>query len=276
MARIAGDEATYAWRICQRSKQGKDTYYTPTEYGVDSVSISTIAKAVSDKSGPLTGWAWNIITEGVAHLAQFNEMRGWDQDKLKGALKDAGFTPWVKRARAAARGNEAHEVLERLMKGEDPEQVAKAIEAIENEEVRGYASGVMNWFLEAGAIKPLIVEEPVWFLHGQIYTGQLDLFALRLLDAQDDDPVRPVLTDLKTSKDVYAEHWLQLDGYDNGVRHGRPDLPIPELHSVLLVNAEGEYRELYREPHPEWFLHAVDLYGSMKAYEVARAPWEKS
>ena len=299
MPRIAGDERTYAVRLCRHGKfhdhddcptcgglLGKvlsveddgmggynvhigaarktidHRFVVATEYGEDWISISTVAH-ILDKGGGLTGWAFNVAVAGVVKLiADGFDVHAATEEQLKAALKQAGSTPWVKKDRAASRGTEVHEALERIAKGESFDEVTKFIAGIhindfspeETHEVQMYAVAAVKWFVTE---KPsaILVEQPVWSAIHRI-VGTLDFLGMR--------PSRgSCLTDLKSSKDVYTDHAVQLDGYAlclrEMVEHGVLDVAVPTRHTVVLARPDGSYEEVVVPSDPQGFLAALDL-----------------
>ncbi len=298
MGRLAGNERTYALRFCGRvklkdhdpcptcgvplgrfkyvptsidgaigitiqppRKSVEHKFLVPSEFGEDWVSISTVAHII-DKGGALSGWTFNLAIAGVLKLG--TDVRGWTEEQLKEAMKQQGFTPWIKKDRAASRGKEVHEVLERLAEGETLEQVSEFIAAInipkfmpeENREVQGYCLAAAHWFLAQDGIKPLLVERVVWSTQHRT-VGTLDLYAERKTGH------RYVLTDLKSSKDVYEDHPVQLDGYgiclDELIDKGELDLPKPNAHSIVLARPDGTYEERFVPSNPQSFVDALGL-----------------
>lgn len=243
MGRLAGDSKYYRVPL------------PPYSTTLDFISVTTVT-GLLDKSGPLIGWAWNVTTEGIIELTSGHllDLRGWDQEMLKKALKGIGATPWVKRDRAADRGQEAHDVLERLAKGEDPEQVWDSI-IFMPEEVQGYAQGAFNWFMDE-LPEPFLVEEPIFSLE-HLFAGTLDFYGRRTGGEL-------VLTDLKTSKAVYDGHVIQGGGYKIGLlENGRP------VDGVTVVRAtpDGKYHEtdVTDDPraHPEVFLGLLRVWNAL-------------
>jgi hypothetical protein len=225
-----------------------------TEHGEDWVSISTVA-GIIDKGGALSGWAYNAALEGILKLIDDGvDLVELDFEQLKARMKQAGYTPWVKRDRAAERGTQVHEeVLEALGLGTPPEEVKATILALDDD-IRGYGVGAFRWY-EDEAPEPLLVEAPVWSsTHRTV--GTLDLYATR-------KDGRNVLSDLKTSKDVYESHPVQLDGYalcvNELISEGVLDTPRPDAHSIVLSRPDGTYEERFLPSDPAAFIAALEL-----------------
>jgi len=300
--RIAGDQSTYAVRFCRRvrlkdhdpcplcakplgdpTKAPRKTvghdFTVATDYGEDWISVSTVSH-ILDKGGALSGWAYNLTVEGVLRLVATGvDVTRMDEEMLKAALKQAGFTPWVKKDRAASRGSEVHEVLERLAKGEDPSSVARTIADIDIEDfspeeirdVQNYALAAAHWFLDKKP-RPILVEETVWSAESRT-VGTLDILAERPDLSPRSKGVPVVLTDLKTSKDVYTDHAVQLDGYrlclEEMVREGVVDVPLPTLHTVVLARPDSTYEERIVPSDPAAFVHALGLTKAAGRLEAA-------
>jgi hypothetical protein len=260
MGRIAGDSSTYAVRatieIGTRSEDGRFTPRQARALDLDLVSASTVAKILS-KGDALTAWSFNVAVEGLELLAlSGKDTRRMTVFELKEALTEIGMTPFVKRGKASDRGNAAHDVAERLGRGESPSRLAEEVELAKyddnkelDEEIRGYCRGALKWWNDNQPIIPVIVEEPLAAITGvgpdgrpRGFAGTLDLLADRQITLEqptalgDTQVWGSVLTDFKTSKDVYAEHVIQLSGYDIGVRWLGYQ---PDLHSVVNFKADG-------------------------------------
>lgn len=289
MGRIAGDSNTYAVRVTvEPGTRDEAGHFTPRQSRVlhlDLVSASTVAKILS-KGDSLTMWAFNVAVEGVELLALAGkDVRKMNVIQLKEALEEIGMTPFVKRGKASDRGNEAHDIAERLGKGEDVERIKQEIALARydendalNEEIRGYCLGAVKWWIENQPIIPILVEEPLAMITGvnpdgtpQGAAGTLDLLADREIVTDDTSapPWKSVLTDFKTSKDTYAEHVVQISGYDLMVRfYGY----VPDLYSVVRFTADGDYEEKFVEPDREAFLNALDLYWPYEAIKKRLHP----
>lgn len=236
------------------------------------VSVSTIAKLTSD-SGPLIGWAWNVITEGVEYLVSkaLVDLKGRDQDGIKAALKEFGFTPWKKKKSAADRGTGTHTVLEKLAKGEL--DLAEAHSFVESEVPpveRGYSRGVLK-FWEEQEPEPTLVEEKLLSVRHRV-AGTGDLGAVREMHAdRPEGPYSRVFTDLKTSKAIYPEHITQVNGYlmCSAEMHemGVPDRQF-DLGSVLRVTPDGDYEEKFFEPNWDLFEQLTGVWWAKAALEA--------
>ena len=115
---------------------------------------------------------------------------------------------------------------------------------------------------------PILVEESVVSLrHG--FAGTLDLYAHR---GEPTVGKGYVLTDAKTSKDVYPEMAMQLGGYAIALEELGHAV---DTASILLLRADGTFKEVFLEPDRGAFLHALDLYRSFtqtkEAVKAAKA-----
>lgn len=276
MARIVGDSKTYSLRLDVTLTNANPTYGGGKGLGsveVDAASISTIAKVFDTKSAALVGWSFKKALEGVQHLvAEGAELKGWDYKQLYGAMKVIGSTPYQVRGKAAARGNDAHDVLERLAGGEVVEDVEKHVHMKLADDVKGYALAVIDWW-KKNKPQTLLCEEQVYGLWPRPYAGTLDFVGSREGLPGQASVARVVLTDLKTSKDVFPEHILQVTGYEEGLKQSWPFLPPRDDHSILLAREDGTWNEIFIPMVPDaweaavagWY--ATELLGSVLSKE---------
>lgn len=234
MPRIVGDSKTYPLDL--EVTLGLEDPKPLGKIRVDAPSISTIAKVFDTKSGALTGWAFKTGLEGVLELSkQGIDVRGWSYQQLYGAMKEIGHTPYIRRGKAAARGNEAHELLELLATGVELE-TAQAYKEQVSEEAAGYCAAVWDWWF-TNIPTTVVCEEQVWGIHPKPFAGTLDFLGWR-------DDGHLVLTDLKTSKDVFPEHVIQIAGYESGLHQSRPDLEPRDGFSIVLAREDGSWQEI--------------------------------
>lgn len=242
------DGKTYPYRVSiQRISPDGEVEWEQAR-DMEFPRVSTITKII-DKSDMLISWAYNGGLEGAQALAAAEvDIASLDIAELKTAMKAAGFSPFVRRARAADRGTAAHNVLEMMATGKDRGEITKHVQAISSEEIRGYCWAAIN-FWDDQAPETILVEEPVVSLRHS-FAGTFDLYAKR-------DHIGCVLTDAKTSKDVYPEMALQLGGYAIGLEETYGE--VPDACSILLLRADGTWKEIFIEPDREGFLDALRL-----------------
>ena len=228
---------------------------------------------LASKSEPLIGWAWNVTTGGVAYLVNEAgiDLRGQNQDAIKGLLKQYGSTPFIRRKSAADRGTGTHNVMELLGKGELSLDEAEAhIDAEVPPVERGYSRAGLKWFREQQP-EPFLVEEPLLsFRHRVAGTG--DLGAVRTVDS---GPLQGsglrVFTDYKTSSGIYDEHQYQVDGYlmlaAEQAGMGIPNRDF-DLGSVLRLKEDGTYEEKFFEPDPRMFMALTEAWWAQEAFKA--------
>lgn len=265
--RIGVEVTANGWHF--RIIQWDDESYTGPE--MKFVSVSTVAKLAS-KSEPLIGWAWNVTTAGVAYLVNEAgmDLRGQNQDAIKGILKDYGSTPFIKRKSAADRGTGTHNLMEGIGKGElsldDAEDfIAAQVPPVE----RGYARAGVRWFREQNPT-PFLVEEPlVSFQHRVAGTGDLGSVR-RVEDGSLQGERLRVFTDYKTSSGIYDEHQYQVDGYlmlaAEMSAMGIPNRDF-DLGSVLRLTEDGDYEEKFFEPDPRMFAALTQAWWAQEAFK---------
>ncbi len=261
--RMSGfDGKTYPYRLTIDQLNEAGEAIKTIERTLELTRVSTVSKII-DKSDMLIAWAYNGGLEGVLELLGAEvDVSAMTVDELKAAMKAAGHSPFVRRARAADRGTAAHDVLEKLARGVDRKEINAHIVAIPSEEWRGYCWAAVG-FWDDNTPETILAEEPVVSLRYG-FAGTFDLFALR--DAEGGTP-RGILTDAKTSKDVYPEMALQLGGYAIGIEetYGHQ----VDAASILLLRADGSYREIFITPDRKGFLDALELTRAMEVNKEA-------
>jgi hypothetical protein len=192
MARIAGDNPGYTFRMCRDTKAfGK---VVPTKHGFDLPSVSTIITEVIGKSaGAMSWWGYRTACDAVA--AAGTDVIGLDPDDTYELLKKIGPTPNTSKEEAGDRGSAAHEVLENYViwntkTGKTAEKAGtRYTELLDAEEKEGTQYGLAATAFVDEAILPylgviegtdgpriveVITEQPVFSLKHQ-YAGTLDL-----------------------------------------------------------------------------------------------------
>ena len=195
-------------------------YWIPFPEEVASV---TTALGVLDK--PALPW-WGM-TQGVAGVSRLHELGVLpplvNPDAIVKALTANKLTVNHVKGKAAARGVGAHHALEQLAATGRLD-----LSKIEPED-QGYASAVLDWWLEANPTECVTEQMVGSRKHG--FAGRYDL------DCRLD--VARCLVDLKTSKAVYDSHLLQLELYGIGAAesgYGKFDNKY-----VLRAGADGSY-----------------------------------
>lgn len=253
---VAGDGNHYPVKVEAVTAGGKPVFGWDQPREIPHIRVTHVIDTVSNKGAALSGWAFNLATEGVAILA--NEGRfasgGITQDDVKEALKSRNFSPYQQKALAATRGSGVHEVFENFL------LTGQANLADIPTGMQGYAKEAIAWVISSKP-KILATEATVASLRYG-YAGTLDL--LCELDGV------PTIVDLKTSKRVYETHAIQLAAYRLALRE--VGVYVDDA-AVLRVPPEGKYQfktfgveELDR--HERTWKAMLDLYRQMKG-EVA-------
>jgi hypothetical protein len=182
-------------------------------------------------------------------LAPYLNSDGEQKDALVDLLNTSRLTVNHVKNKAADRGNGVHNALEAWA----------AVGAMPNEadftyEEKGYIRGLIQFLIvaEAAGLKAEMMEVTVAsVVHG--FAGRFDLLARNEQDMQVITkifPKRPpkmttvpagqrLLIDLKTSKEIYPTHLLQLEAYEGGLQecgYGPTD-----ARAVLHVTSDGRY-----------------------------------
>lgn len=225
-------------------------------------SVTTITKLL-DKSGPFVGSAWNVMADGVSALSKMPQVviKDWSPDMVKGFLKAEGFTPWKRRDSAAERGTSVHQFLEELASGREAEAARVYDEATAEEQF--FMSGVRAWW-DNERPDPTHVEVPVVSFQHR-FAGTVDLGARRWRGPESDVPRLHTLTDLKTSKAIFEDHFIQICGYDIGFEEN--GLLFDRL-SILRATPDGDYEEVFlteqqRVRYRQAFLGLRAVYGAL-------------
>jgi predicted RecB family nuclease len=247
LARLVGSSATYDFAL-----KGKGRASMPV---ISLPSVSTVLKVI-DKPA-LVYWGFRLgIRAGLAAPELTTEEDIYEE------AKNQKLTPNQQRDAGGDRGTLRHDYFERLVGGEaleptNPDELALAV----------------WWETQSKFVSPLLIEEPVWSLNHR-YAGQPDLITQYQGDggrylSRDQLPQYPsksrlTLYDLKTSKNIYWTHWLQLAAYAHALRetHGL----WPEEWAILHVR-DGRARTEFREPSHELFdafLGALTIYNALQ------------
>jgi hypothetical protein len=256
VTRAAGSGSHYTFVLLR--PEGPDEHVK-----IELPSVTNILDCLSKPA--LVGWSHNVTVDGIAKLLAQDSLKGATSDELKGMLKERKLRPYDLRGTAADRGTHAHGILESLATGAtNPEQVRAYFAERERENheppMDGFTAGVLKWWEET---QPNIIaaEQPVWSLtYG--FAGTFDILWMN-------GNGRIVLTDLKTSKAVYAEAHLQLAAYKLALEEMNPDLRIDKT-TVLRTDAEGNYEHVTVEADPNLFLALIDVWEWQQEQEALR------
>lgn len=189
------------------------------------IGVTTILSLGIPKPA-LVNWAANQAADYA--IAHWSELAQLPTHERRVAISRAHEQT---RNTAAVKGTAVHDMAARLVAGERVEGIPDEVAA----KVNAYVA-----FLNRFQVEPVIVEASGCNLEHR-YGGTLDLvWRSRLF------PGRTFLTDIKTSKGVYGDTALQLEGYarfdfyvdENGGEHPMSELGITD-HLVLHVEDSG-------------------------------------
>jgi hypothetical protein len=298
MGRIAGDDPGYTFRICRRTKAfGK---VTPTKYGFELPSVSTvIGEVLAKPPSAMAWWGYKTATEAVA--AAGADAHGLDPDSLYELLKVVGPTPNTSLAESGDRGTNAHDVLEKatmaleLERLEKPDKAApyreqaEELAAKEQDELGAeYSLAALDFVdtylapnVAAGRIDQLVTEQPVFSLRHR-YAGTLDL-AIHWADSEvsDEFPAGWEICDAKTHKPAngftkpgkgpgYISDATQCRAYRTAWEEQGLGQTIGNRTIVLRDKAYKKVRWLAddREVSEEFWLAVLSIYGPRMAFEA--------
>lgn len=228
--------------------------------GARVTAVTTAIRPVDFKPDGLMKWAARTNGIGIAELVgealaceDIEELRsalGWatDYESIWSTLESSGLTYNDVRDRAATRGTNVHELaLEALASGAP----VPDYEAMTPEE-RGYARGVVQWWLDAG-LSPDLCEnvEQIVYSESLGVAGRLDL---RVRSPRSE---RVVIVDLKTGYINEGSH-VQLAGYEYCAQEC--GIGESDAQYILSVKEDGSYDFIPGVAEPADFLAAVDLY----------------
>lgn len=194
--------------------------------------VTTIL-GVLDKPA-LVWWGMRVGLRAAAQIVQEYDVSTFSTDPQIDGKNDVG--DWEKatkelklttnhvRDNAGARGNIAHAGAEEWIKTQKPFDLSTA-----SGEAKGYYQSAASFFVEVDA-EWLASEVMVWSMK-RWYAGTFDLLA-RVNG-------KLVLLDLKTSKDVYDTHWLQLCAYEGARRELKLD-PVEGI-GVVHLTPDGQF-----------------------------------
>lgn len=228
----------------------------------DFVRVSHVTDLL-DKSGALTGWAENVAIDGMIELAQKgHNISTLERAQAQALLKSFKLRAKQKKEIAGDRGTKAHNVLEQLATGADPSFVTRDMLKLPPEQF-GYAQGVLRWF-EDTKPKTALIEHPIVSFKYR-YAGRFDLLTVA---GTKKDPVL-TLTDLKTSKDHYIQHDIQLGAYAYALRENGVNV---DRFTHLRTDPEGNYVEKEVEPREDLWFSLLLLYRQLRKKEQGFMP----
>lgn len=216
--------------------------------GERMASVSTIAGYIDPDATGLLYWASGLTCEGIAQLAADNGDLSWlsSGDSIQSALRDAELTWRHVRDQEAARGTNVHE---RIFAALAERRKLPSLSDLSDDE-RGYGQAAMRWWNDRQP-KPVLTEQmtasPVYG-----FAGRFDL--LCEIDGE------TTLVDAKTraaGKPRLSDH-TQLAGYE--IANREAGFPVSDRQLILILQPDGEYREVTGLAEAEDFLAALAVY----------------
>ena len=212
-------------------------------------SVTTVLKII-DKSGPLVGWAKNVMAEKVRTELLDNPYpeRGAEWPAWADGIVDrAKARPDQVRDKAAAQGTSAHGLIADFLQGGNPlvpDDLGPA--------VRGALCFIADYELEVAATE-LAIWHPV-----NLYAGTVDFVGR-------DREGRLVVADWKRSKGIYAEHGYQVAAYANAIEA----LTGERVIAAYVVRLPRTETEGVRYDHRQ----VADVHGAFETYLAAQELW---
>lgn len=177
-------------------------YWIVTGDARSQVTSVTGGLKVLDKPA-LISWAERQGIEGALRLERAGELEGVPVEEAINLVRLHRVGADAKRDAGADRGTAVHQALRTYCEIGTPPKITDF-----EPQVRGYVQALCRWLLLMEPT-PILVERIVGSpTHG--FAGRFDLLAE--IDG------RLILVDLKTSNRVYAEHHLQMAGYELALR----------------------------------------------------------
>lgn len=252
-----------------------DSQRTPLTDWIVVPSMSDV-KDILDKPA-LPWWGMKIgiqstldVLGGESDFAQTARYVGWPEfDQVLEEIKSQKLTVNHVRDKAGDRGTNVHKALELWADtGTIP------VPDVFGPEERGYVQGLKDFLYDSEAT-PLASEVMVGSLEWG-FAGRFDLiaeipegrhvFVHRTKKGRGDRceeiPAGKWLLDLKTSKDVYASHMLQLAGYELAYQECYGE--DTDFQGVIQVSEDGRYKLVQSRATPYHFKSLKQLYDSLK------------
>lgn len=162
--------------------------------------------------------------------------------------KEALAFPYLQSEKAASRGTTVHSIVEAYKHGQDIQTIPEAY--------RGYQQAFKSFLAQFNA--SVVTNETTVINHKEKYAGTLDL----ILDVDG----KKLIVDIKTGKQLYPEHKIQLAAY----REALNDQSIVGVAGLLLkedggynfeetINTDQEYKTFLAAKQIYEYLHKEDL-----------------
>lgn len=268
----------------------------PTEW-VEATSVTTVLDCIA-KPG-LTWWGMDVGIKAVLELWERGKInftvtdfesiklaaqKGWESDNLwelatfenvRALVKQEKLDVDKVRDSAGDRGTSVHTALEAWI-----DHGTIPVPRFYPEEEQGYVEGVLAFINDVGIDPSKALSEVMVASYKHKFAGRYDLEAVlknanlvtKLATPSWPGPrgkpeERTVFNgrsrlDLKTSKDVYDTHQIQLEGYEIGaVESGYPK---SKHRLVVVVTPDGRYFVKESTATAKTFLNTLALYRSLK------------
>lgn len=157
-------------------------------------SVTTILKVINKPA--LVNWASNMAVDYISE--QIQPGVSYDEIELINIFKNGRKAHWQKKTDAGDIGTFVHNWIEKYINGENPGMPV-------NPELKVSILKFLLW-VEKHDVK-FLVSEQVVFSKKYKYSGTIDFICT--IDG------KLYIGDLKTSKGIYAEYWIQTSAYRN-------------------------------------------------------------
>ena len=247
--RAAGNDSHYVWQL--KGREGQCDIRLP--------SVTSIIKTVMGGSGPGMAW-WGARQAVEWAFAEYGPGRwGNHPDEIPAPVPDdwyneykkSRYNPNAQRDKAGDRGTKAHDILEALATGSQPQDIMCS---------NGYEEAVLKWWEE---------QMPGW----QVVTAETPVYSLKHAYAGTVDLVRKLkgnysceVVDLKTHKPpARFEDHLQVAAYDLALQEmGVTGRLFESAHSIVLAKEDGTFEESDRWVDPTLFVKIREIYEEVK------------
>lgn len=227
------------------------------KYTVEEEVIPSVTTILGIINKPmLVNWAANTAVDYVAEIVKPGI--SLDEVQIASMLEGARKAPYQKKKDAGQIGTLVHQWVEDYIHGRNPETPT-------NEGIKKSVEQFLSW-VNIYKVKFLVSEQPIYSKQYK-YTGTLD-FVCNI----DGDLY---IGDLKTSKGIYSEYFIQTAAY----RYARTEEFPSEKYKgqiIIRVGKDGEFERgimrddnMYRKMF-DGFIAAKGLYKTMKGLEEFR------
>ena len=212
--------------------------------GVTSIIAGAIPKPA------LMYWSANVAADHFRSMLE--EDTTYTAEYLDEVCKEARAAHVTKKTDAGACGTQVHNWIEAYIKGQRPKPSEDPV-------VRGAVMRFLSW-KKARGVKFLSSEQIVYSRFYD-YAGKVDFFAL--IEG------KLWLCDIKTSKAIFPEFWVQTGSYLLARTEEYPE-EISKFAGVCIIRVgkeDGEMDVVYKtdmEPYKQCFLDALALYRSLE------------